>query len=63
MKSCEAQVKEYKDTIKEIEMNEVMYVPIKNDAVDKRLAEFINSSPDRARLVVMFKRENDDGLY
>jgi len=39
-----------------------VYIPVKNDAVDKKLAEYINNYPDRNKLKIMFMRESD-GVY
>ena len=39
-----------------------VYVPMKDDAIDKKLAEFLNNFPDRSRLKVMFLRQNE-GVY
>ena len=39
-----------------------MYIPAKDDAIDKKLAEFINNYPDRQRLKIMFLRESE-GVY
>ena len=39
-----------------------MYVPVKDDPVDRKLAEFLNNFPDRQRLKVMFLRESE-GVY
>jgi hypothetical protein len=39
-----------------------VYIPVKNDAIDKRLAEYINNFPDRQKLKIMFMRESD-GVY
>jgi hypothetical protein len=46
-----------------METNVAMYIPVKNDAIDKRLAEFINENPDKVRLASMFMRENGEGVY
>ena len=35
---------------------------MKEDAVDKKLAEFINNYPERSKLKIMFMRESD-GVY
>ncbi len=35
---------------------------MKEDAVDKKLAEFINNYPERAKLKIMFMRESE-GVY
>ncbi len=35
---------------------------MKDDAVDKKLAEFINNYPDKQKLKIMFLRESE-GVY
>ena len=39
-----------------------MYIPVKDDEIDLRLAEYINNYPDRSRLRIMFLRESE-GVY
>jgi len=39
-----------------------VYIPVKNDTIDKRLAEYINNYPDRQKLKIMFMRETE-GVY
>ena len=39
-----------------------VYIPVKGDAVDKKLAEYINNFPDRAKLKIMFMRQSE-GIY
>jgi hypothetical protein len=39
-----------------------VYIPVKNDLVDKRIAEYINNYPDRQKLKIMFMRESE-GVY
>jgi hypothetical protein len=39
-----------------------VYIPVKNDQIDKRLAEYINNYPDRQKLKIMFMRESE-GVY
>ena len=39
-----------------------IYVPIKDDPVDEKLAEFVNNYPDRTQLKLMFLRESS-GIY
>ena len=39
-----------------------MYVPVKDDPIDRKLADFLNNFPDRQRLKVMFLRESE-GVY
>jgi hypothetical protein len=39
-----------------------VYIPVKNDMIDKRIAEYINNYPDRQKLKIMFMRESE-GVY
>ena len=39
-----------------------IYVPMKDDPVDEKLAEFVNNYPDRQKLKIMFLRESS-GVY
>lgn len=39
-----------------------IYIPVKNDPIDRRLAEYINNYPDRNNLKIMFMRESE-GVY
>jgi hypothetical protein len=39
-----------------------VYIPVKNDQIDRKLAEYINNFPDRQKLKIMFMRESD-GVY
>ena len=39
-----------------------VYIPVKDDLVDRRLAEYINNYPDRQKLKIMFMRESE-GVY
>ena len=39
-----------------------VYVPIKEDPVDQKMADFINNYPDRNKLKIMFMRETE-GVY
>ena len=39
-----------------------IYIPVKDDDIDLRLAEYINNYPDRNKLKIMFLRESE-GIY
>jgi hypothetical protein len=39
-----------------------VYIPVKADSTDKKLAEFINNYPERSKLKIMFMRESE-GVY
>ena len=51
-----------KNYIVDLKARVAVYVPIKEDPVDKAMAEFINNYPDRNRLKIMFMRETS-GVY
>ena len=39
-----------------------VYIPVKNDVIDRRIADYINNYPDRQKLKIMFMRESE-GIY
>jgi len=39
-----------------------VYIPVKDDQIDRKLAEYINNYPERSKLKIMFMRESD-GIY
>ena len=39
-----------------------VYIPVKTDATDVGLAEFMNAYPDKSKLKIMFDREKE-GIY
>lgn len=39
-----------------------VYIPVKDDKIDKKIAEYINNYPDRQKLKIMFMRESE-GVY
>ena len=51
-----------KSYIIDLKARVAVYVPIKNDPVDQKMAEFINNYPDRNKLKIMFMRESE-GVY
>ena len=51
-----------KNYIVDLKARVAIYVPIKDDLVDKAMAEFINNYPDRNKLKIMFMRETQ-GVY
>ena len=46
----------------ELKQRFALYIPVKGDYIDQRLADFINNYPDRQRLRIMFQREAE-GIY
>jgi hypothetical protein len=62
LKDCEAEIDALKTYIIDLKSRIAVYIPVKNDMTDKRLAEYINNYPERAKLKIMFMRESE-GIY
>lgn len=62
LKEAQLEIETLKDYIIELKQRVAVYIPVKDDTVDKRLAEYINNYPDRSRLKIMFMRESE-GIY
>ena len=62
LKDAEVEIETLKSYIMELKQKIAVYIPVKDDAVDKKLAEFINNYPERQKLKIMFMRESE-GVY
>lgn len=62
LKEAELEIETLKDYIIELKQRVAVYIPVKDDNVDLRLAEYINNYPDRSKLKIMFMRESE-GIY
>lgn len=62
IKEAETEVEHLKKYIMELKEKSSIYIPIKEDLVDKKLADYINNYPERSKLKVMFLRESE-GVY
>jgi hypothetical protein len=62
LKSSEAEIEVLRNYIIDLKSRIAVYIPVKNDSVDKRIAEYINNYPDRQKLKIMFMRESE-GVY
>ena len=51
-----------KNYIIELKHKIAVYIPMKDDPIDKKIAEFINNYPERQKLKIMFMRESE-GVY
>jgi len=60
--STDYEIETLKQYIIDLKSRIAVYIPVKGDVVDKRLAEYINNFPDRQKLKIMFMRESD-GVY
>ncbi len=47
VRDLESEVETLKAYIIDLKSRIAVYIPIKNDAIDKKLAEYINNYPDR----------------
>ena len=48
--------------IVDLQQRIAVYIPIRDDSVDQKLAEFIKNYPERSKLKIMFMRETE-GVY
>lgn len=62
LKDAEREISMLQQYIVDLKSRIAVYIPVKNDDIDKQLAEFINNFPDRSKLKVMFMRESE-GVY
>ena len=58
----EQKISELLDINEMLEKNQAIYIAKKNDKVDKTLARYINTFPEREKLNIMFLRESE-GVY
>jgi hypothetical protein len=56
------EIQTLKQYIIDLKARIAVYIPVKGDTVDRKLAEYINNFPDRQKLKIMFMRESD-GVY
>lgn len=62
LKECEHEIDTLKTYIIDLKSRIAVYIPVQNDGIDKKLAEYINNYPERAKLKIMFMRESE-GIY
>ena len=62
LKQSEMENETLKSYIMDLKAKMTIYVPFKNDPIDKKLAEYINNYPDKNKLKIMFLRESE-GIY
>ena len=62
LKDAEVEIGSLQQYIIDLKQRIAVYIPMKDDAVDKKLAEYINNYPERSKLKIMFMRESD-GVY
>ena len=62
LRNLELENEALKNYIIDLKAKVAVYVPFKDDAIDHKIAEFINNYPDRSKLKIMFMRESS-GVY
>jgi len=62
VRDLEVETSTLKNYIIDLKARVAVYVPVKDDPVDQKIADFINNYPDRNRLKIMFLREKE-GVY
>jgi hypothetical protein len=62
LKEAEQEIETLRQYITELKSRIAVYIPVKEDPVDRRLAEYINNYPERSKLKIMFMRESE-GIY
>ena len=61
LKDSEVEIKSLKSALS-TQTGAIVYIPVKQDPIDKKLAEFLNNYPERAKLKIMFTRQSE-GVY
>ncbi len=62
MKEAESEIEGLKQYVIDLKQRIAVYIPVRDDAIDRRLAEYINNYPERSKLKIMFMRESE-GVY
>ncbi len=62
LRDCELEVETLKQYVIDLKSRIAVYIPVKGDEVDRKLAEYVNNYPDRQKLKIMFMRESE-GVY
>ena len=62
LKDSEAEIEMLKTYVIDLKSRIAVYIPVKGDPVDKKIAEYINNYPDLQKLKIMFMRESE-GTY
>jgi len=62
LKEAENEIDCLKQYVIDLKSRSAVYIPVREDPVDKKLAEYINNYPERAKLRIMFMRESE-GVY
>ena len=62
LKDAEVEIESLKQYVMDLKSRIAVYIPVRDDQIDRKLAEYINNYPERAKLKIMFMRESE-GIY
>ena len=62
LKDAEMEIAKLQQYVIDLKQRIAVYIPVKDDRTDQRLAEYINNYPERSKLKIMFMRESE-GVY
>lgn len=62
LKESEVEIGALQQYIVDLKQRIAVYIPVKEDQIDRKLAEYINNYPERNKLKIMFMRESS-GVY
>ena len=62
LKDAEVEIEAIKQYVVDLKGRIAVYLPVKGDSLDRKLAEYINAYPERDNLKVMFSRQSE-GVY
>lgn len=62
LKDAEIEIESLKQYVMDLKSRIAVYIPVRDDQIDRKLAEYINNYPDRQKLKIMFMRESE-GVY
>ena len=54
LKDAEIEIASLQQYIVDLKQRIAVYIPVKEDSIDKKLAEYINNYPERQKLKIMF---------
>ena len=62
MRDLEVENSTLREYIIDLKAKVAVYVPVKTDPIDVRIADYFNNYPDRSKVKIMFMRESS-GVY
>ena len=63
MKENENEIESLRQYIIDLKSRIAVYIPVKGDIIDKKLAEYINNYPDRQKLKIWKSRKSENHVH